>query len=53
MIIMIILVGYGDIVIVVNVSRIVFMFAIAWGSVIYSLFIVSMNMLTTFTEAET
>lgn len=46
------IVGYGDITIFVNVSRMVFMFAIAWGFLIYSFFIVSMNMLTTFTADE-
>jgi hypothetical protein len=45
-------VGYGDITIFVNVSRMVFMLAIAWGFLIYSLFIVSMNVLTTLTSEE-
>jgi hypothetical protein len=46
------IVGYGDITIYVNVSRMVFMLAIAWGFLIYSLFIVSMNVLTTLSEEE-
>ena len=45
-------IGYGDITVFVNVSRIVFMLAIAWGVLIYSFFIVSMNVLTTLTESE-
>ena len=45
-------VGYGDISIIVNTSRIFFMLAVAWGSVIYSLFIVSMHVLTTLTPEE-
>ncbi|TNV82288.1 hypothetical protein FGO68_gene2421 [Halteria grandinella] len=45
-------VGYGDIFIFVNISRMVFMLAIAWGFLIYSLFIVSMNVLTTLTQEE-
>jgi hypothetical protein len=36
----------------VNVSRIVFILAIIWGTLIYSFFIVSMNVLTTLTEDE-
>ncbi len=43
-------IGYGDITVFVNVSRIVFMLAIAWGILIYSFFIVSMNVLTTLSE---
>ncbi len=46
------LVGYGDISIFVNVSRIFFIVAIIWGTLIYSFFIVSMNVLTTLTEDE-
>ena len=46
------IVGYGDISIFVNVSRIVFILAIIWGTLIYSFFIVSMNVLTTLTEDE-
>jgi len=45
-------IGYGDISVFVNVSRIVFMLAIAWGVLIYSFFIVSMNVLTSLTESE-
>jgi hypothetical protein len=46
------LVGFGDITIFVNVSRIVFILAIIWGVLIYSFFIVSMNVLTTLSENE-
>jgi len=46
------LVGFGDITIFVNVSRIVFILAIIWGVLIYSFFIVSMTVLTTLSENE-
>ena len=40
------LVGYGDQEILTNPGRITAIFACLWGSVIYSLFILSMNLLT-------
>lgn len=45
-------VGYGDIVIDTNIGRLVGIFAALWGFLIYSLFVVSMNVLTKFDESD-
>ncbi len=47
---MFLIVGYGDITIDTNFGRLICIVAAFWGFLIYSLFIVSMNVLTKFDE---
>eukprot|EP00347_Sterkiella_histriomuscorum_P024199 403331967 len=45
-------IGYGDIVIDTNMGRLLGIFSAFWGFLIYSLFVVSMNNLTKFDESD-